>query len=287
MRYLLREARCWRFMSRQLERTFGKVICWKNHSRTRPMSSSFRTFVCFVEVEGIQGFRRWLLWRVCRVCDLMGVHICYCEFKMQQGCLLFLRCMCSEKHRCSADSEVRVPSTESKTSFPAALQLILWDLQSRRGQRNWGHRTKTAGQPQAQAHLCSVFAGRKEHAEAEGCYLLVQKTIPATGLRIQTDAVTESLGREDARMQLGALRAWESENGAEGAAWRPPAHSLDRMMSCNWARETAGLPLPGTSQDHLDDWGPKPTLDTCAQSWEKKQEEKIAEILMPFNKLAI
>lgn len=157
MRYLLREARCWHFMSRHnskehSERSFaGRTI--PEPDPCPVLSGPFCMFCRGWRGPRIQTLTPLEILQ--RVCDLMGGHICYCEFKMQQGCLLFLRCMCSEKHRCSADSEVRVPSTESKTSFPAAPQLILWDLQPRRGQRSWGHRTKIAGQPQAQAYLCS------------------------------------------------------------------------------------------------------------------------------------
>lgn len=91
-----------------------------------------------------------------------------------------------------------------------------------------------------------------EHPEAEGCYLLVKKTIIATDLRSCTDAVTVShLGErmhvcnwEHSRPgNLGGMQ-WVQPDG-------PPAHSSDRKMPYSW--ETAGPPLSQTRQGHLDD----------------------------------
>lgn len=197
-----------------------------------------------------------------RVCDLMRGHICYGELKMQQGCLLFLRCICSEKHRCSADSEVRVPSTESKTSFPAAPQLILWDLQPRRGQRSWGHRTKTAGQPPAQVHLLSDSACRQKRTLWSRGLLPAGSKDNSCNWFEKPDRcnhrVTWERGCTCAVGSTRGLRIWE---WCRGCSLKAPCTQFRQDDALQLGRETAGL--SGTSQDHLDDRGPKPTLDIC------------------------
>lgn len=262
MRYLLREGRCWRFMSRQLERTF-----WKNHSRTRPISSSFRALYALQRLK----------WSKDSDADFFEE---FAKSLWSHG-RTYLLLWTQNATRLPSFSQVYVFRETQMLCWFRGKSAIYWikDLIS-------GSSTADPVRPPTQERTEKLGAQNKDSETAPGsgtpCSDSVcrqKRTLWSRGLSPAGSKdnsynwfekpdryshwVAWERGCTCAVWSTQGLRIWERCRGHSLKPSPPHTHSSDRRMPCNWARETAELPLPGTSQYHLDDWGPNPTLDMC------------------------